>query len=156
MATCRVHTIDPADLLDQHLQAELNSIPTILEWAGRPGARPCERYTPGPMVGGFFADKRTWLIERYAACWTELVFRGFKPKGKRRLEGPDDEPWEPAEADHWQSLAYLIDHQRRKGQWLRWHNAKVPKGYYDTLRPKYLRGHARVASIESALDAVFA
>lgn len=79
----RINTVDPFDLLDQHLFAEWRELPRIFAlaryWAdtGKRSEVP-EDYRLGAGHVRFFYDKLQWLAFRHAILTSELQARGYK------------------------------------------------------------------------------
>lgn len=79
----RINTIDPFDLLDQHLLAEWRELPRIFALArywsdnGKRSKIP-EDYRLGAGHVRFFYDKLQWLEFRHAILTSELLARGYK------------------------------------------------------------------------------
>lgn len=78
----RINTIDPFDLLDQHLFAEWRELPRIFALArywsdsGERSKIP-DSYRLGTGHVRFFYDKLQWLAFRHAILTSELLARGY-------------------------------------------------------------------------------
>ena len=77
----RINLIDPAELCDQHLLAELRELKRIpnslLSGKLNPTNIP-ERFCLGKGHVKFFSDKLEFLCERYFSLLEEATMRGFK------------------------------------------------------------------------------
>jgi len=77
----RINLVNPADLTDKHLLAELRELPRIFSYVekhGIPENLPTQ-YVLGKGHMKFFTDKLTWLFSRWCVLRREWVdIRGFK------------------------------------------------------------------------------
>jgi deoxyribonuclease (pyrimidine dimer) len=138
----RINTIDPMDLLDQHLFAEWRELPRIFAlaryWAdtGKRGKIP-EDYRLGAGHVRFFYDKLQWLEFRHAILTSELLARGYKLgnyddlieyRTWHKAEYPDLwNGWEPDAEAHRINLERLQDKLDAKPDF--YTHKKGPAGY---------------------------
>lgn len=75
----RINTIDPVDLLDQHLFIEYREITRVatLHRAPKPGEAMPQNYTLGTGHVKFFYNKGEFLAKRCEQLYAELVARGY-------------------------------------------------------------------------------
>ena len=145
----RINTIEPADLLDQHLFAEWRELPRIFALA-RP-LRPRE-VVPAFRLGSghvrFFYPLTGWLAARHAALTAELEARGYNLTPRAPLEPLEglDGDWSPGPVDHRRSLERLAERQAARPGFYRLRGDTAGPGHYDELLEKY----APSLSIEAA------
>ena len=120
----RINVVDPEELCDQHLLAELRELPRIPNAIikGRVSFdKPLpESYRMGPGHVRFFYDKIPWLYMRYTALWHEAGRRGFKVSWRfpEMRVYTDPEPWYPNSEDRAVNLARILQtYKRFKPRW---------------------------------------
>lgn len=134
----RINTIDPADLLDQHLMAEYRELPRIFGVADprRSGLPSSYRMGAGHVL--FFFDKTSWLAQRHAAIVRELVVRGYNLSHRDPLVPVGGVAWEPTPADHAENLGRLQERLDGRPGYYRLRGEVVEPGYYTGLRSRYV------------------
>lgn len=139
----RINTIDPQDLLDQHLFIEYREITRVatLHRAPKPGEVMPQTYTLGAGHVKFFYDKGEYLAKRCEALHTELVARGYnvtKKQYKQHIAGCRND-WTPARQDRITNLTRLQTKLSDKPTFYTLRGKPVDPVYYALLITKY--GH---------------
>ena len=136
----RINTIDPVDLLDQHLMAEYRELPRAVNKANPDHAKIPPSYRMGKGHVLFFYNKTTWLVERHQAIVAELLERGYNLSHTGSLVAVESFPWSPCTCDHEVNLERLQERLSDKVIYYTLWGEPVPPDYYDSLRPSYLTG----------------
>lgn len=136
----RINTIDPQDLLDQHLFIEYREITRVATLHRMPDGRNWPlSYTLGTGHVKFFYDKGEYLAKRCNALYAELTSRGYKPTQKvyKTHSYLLHNDWTPARADRMLNLTRLQSKLADKPQFYTLRGARVKPTYYAELVAKY-------------------
>lgn len=138
----RINTIDPVDLLDQHLFIEYREITRVATLHRMPDFSNWPfQYVLGTGHVKFFYDKGKYLADRCAALYAELIKRGYKPVEKQYKTHSYmlHNDWAPARADHIANLTRLQTKLSDKPTFYTLHGKPVDALHYAKLIVKY--GH---------------
>lgn len=133
----RINTIDPQDLLDQHLFIEYREITRVatLHRAPKPGEVMPQTYTLGTGHVKFFYDKGEFLAKRCEALHAELVSRGYnvtKKHYKQHIAGCRND-WTPTASDIIVNLSRLQTKLLDKPMFYTYRGRVVAPNYYLSL-----------------------
>jgi deoxyribonuclease (pyrimidine dimer) len=138
----RINTIEPADLLDQHLMAEYRELPRAVKGARKLSHRERLEINSFRLGAGhvkWFFPLGGWLVKRHALIKAELQARGYNLAPQPTLipkEGCSG-TWSPSPWDHRLLLSRLQSKLDAKPSFYRLRGKPVPQDYYDQLRAKY-------------------
>lgn len=136
----RINTIDPVDLLDQHLFIEYREITRVATLHRMPDSNkwPLE-YVLGTGHVKFFYDKGEYLAKRCKALYAELIKRGYKPTEKQYKTHSYmlHNDWVPARADHIANLTRLQTKLSDKPTFYTLYGKQVDAVHYAKLVVKY-------------------
>lgn len=133
----RINTIDPVDLLDQHLMAEYRELPRAVNKANPDHKKIPPSYRMGSGHVLFFYDKTTWLVERHRAIVAELLDRGYNLSHTGSLVAVRSRAWVPRSVDHEANLGRLQERLSDKPGYYRLRGEPVCPDYYDSIRARY-------------------
>lgn len=134
----RINTIDPSDLLDQHLFAEYREITRISSLA-----RPLSdygHYTMGTGHMKFFYNKGAFLASRLLDVRKEMDVRNlwnYTPKFYSAHANGLNETWLPTPLAHVCNLVRLCEKLDDKPTFYKYYGKPVDPEHYRSLIPKY-------------------
>ena len=135
----RINTIEPADLLDQHLFAEYREITRIASTHKYIPVIP-SHYLLGSGHMKFFYDKGLWLYNRLEALKAELAKRNrvrFTDKTYTKHIPGYNNDWQPDLNAHVTNIMRLDERLRQKPDFYTLNGKPVSISYYLNLVTKY-------------------
>ena len=138
----RINTIEPADLLDQHLMAEYRELPRAVKGARELSLREQTEISSFRLGSGhvkWFFPLGGWLVHRHGLIKAQLQARGYSLSHQKPLTPKEGCSgfWLPKPRDHALLLDRLQDKLDAKPGFYKLKGQPVPKDYYRQLRAKY-------------------
>ena len=138
----RINTIEPADLLDQHLMAEYRELPRAVKGARKLSPRERAEISDFRLGTGhvkWFFPLGRWLVSRHMTIKDELVARGYNlaPQPPLVPKAGCEGTWSPAARDHKILLARLQEKLDARPSFYKLKGQVVKPDYYNRLRAKY-------------------